>query len=109
MNTPPAHNHLKHTAIPHAHHIPVPIPHHWKQQVKASLDADVKKGIISQVPIGTPSYCSSEMIIVPKKDGSPCHTVDLQHLNSQSLQKLTTARLHFNLSVKFHLTLSKLS
>ena len=84
MNTPPAHIHLKHTAVPHAHHIPVPIPHHWKQQVKASLDADVKKGIISQVPIGTPSYCSSQMIVVPKKDGSPCRTVDLQHLNSVS-------------------------
>ena len=28
MNTPPAHIHLKCTAVPHAHHIHIPIPHH---------------------------------------------------------------------------------
>ena len=71
MNTPPAHIYLKNNAVPHAHHIPIPIPHHWKQQVKASLDADVAKGIISEVPIGTPSTWCSRMIVVPKKDGSP--------------------------------------
>ena len=66
-NTPPPHIHLKCTAVPHAHHIPISIPHHWKQQVKASLDTDVKKGIISEVPIGTPSTWCSQMIAVPKK------------------------------------------
>ena len=68
-----------------SHHIPIPIPHHWKQQNKASLDADVKNRIISKVPIGTPSTWCSQMIVVPKKDGSPYCTVDLQHLNSQCL------------------------
>ena len=87
MNTPPAHIHLKNDAVPHAQHIPIPIPHHWKQEVKASLDADVAKGIISKVPIGTPSTWCSQMIVVQKKDGSPRRTVDLQHLNSQCLRE----------------------
>ena len=69
INTPPAHIHLKRTAVPYAHHIPILISHHWKRQVKASLDADVKKGIISEVPIGAPSTCRNQMIVVPKKDG----------------------------------------
>ena len=40
MNTQPAHTYLKDNAILHTNHIRTPIPHHWKNQVKASLDAE---------------------------------------------------------------------
>ena len=40
MNTQPAHTYLKDNAILHTRHIRTPIPHHWKNPVKASLDAE---------------------------------------------------------------------
>ena len=85
MKTPPAHIHLKLDATPYACHTPIPIPHHWKEQAKASLDADIEKDIITKVPSGTPRTWCSQMIIVPKKDGTPCCTVDIQCLNPQCL------------------------
>ena len=42
MPSPPAHIYLKDGAIPYAHHMPIPVRLHWKKQVKASLDDDVK-------------------------------------------------------------------
>ena len=87
MNTPPTHINLKNNAVPHTCHVSIPILHHWNKQVKASLDGEIEKGIISQVPIGSPSTKYSQMIVVPKKDGSTCQTVDLQHLNSHCLRK----------------------
>ena len=50
-------------------------------KVKADLDGDVRLGIIEAVPPGTPTLWCSRMVVVPKKDGSPRHTVDLQNLN----------------------------
>ena len=87
MSTPPAHIHLKPDATPYARHTPIPIPFHWKADVKASLDADVARGIIKPVPIGTPTKWCSPMAIISKKDGRPQRTVDLQQLNSQCLRE----------------------
>lgn len=57
--------------------------------VRVYLDADFEKGSISQLPIGIlfrilqPNSSSR----VPKKDGSPHQTINLQHLNSHCLRE----------------------
>ena len=87
MKTPLAHIHLKPDVTPSACHTTIPIPYHWKEQVKASLDADIAKDIITKVPIGTPTTWGSQIIVVPKKDGTPRRTVDLQCLNAHCLHE----------------------
>ena len=81
MTGPPAHIHLTEGAIPKARHTPIPVPYHFKAAVKAALDADVEKGIISPVPVGHPTDWCAVMVITQKKDGSPRRTVDYQYLN----------------------------
>ena len=45
---------------------------------------DIKRGILKQVPIGTPTdWCSTMVITTKKKDGRPRRTIDYQYLNSQ--------------------------
>ena len=83
MPGPAAHIHLQEDAIPKARHTPIPVPFHLKSAVKAGLDNDVKRGIITPVPMGTPTDWCSVMVVTAKKDGSPRRTVDFQYLNSQ--------------------------
>ena len=80
MAAPPVHIHLK----PYARHSLIPVPYHWKTQVKAALDCDVERGIITPVTVGTLVTWCSPLVITEKKDGSPRYTINLQHLNSQS-------------------------
>ena len=82
MTGTPLQIHFKPDSSPKAYHTPIPVPHHWKAQVKADLDRDVRLGIIEAVPPGTPTVWCSRMVVVPKKDGSPRRTVDLQPLNA---------------------------
>ena len=84
MDTKPAHIHLKADATPHARHNPIPVPFHLKETIKKSLDDDVKRGIITPVPIGTPVEWCTTMVTATKKNGSIRRTVDLQQLNAQS-------------------------
>ena len=78
---------LKPEAVPTAIHTPIPVPAHWRAQVKADLDRDVALGVIEPVPIGTPTTWCHRMVIVPKKDGTPRRTVDLQSLNGASVRQ----------------------
>ena len=87
MNTKPAHIHLKEDATPVAVHTPTNVPLYWRDEVKTSLDNDVKRGIIEPVPIGEPANWCSRMVVLQKKDGRPRRTVDLQALNSQCLRE----------------------
>jgi hypothetical protein len=57
-------------------------PSHTTGSLVADLDRDVRLGIIEPVPPGTPTVWCSRMVVVPKKDGSPRRTVDLQPLNA---------------------------
>ena len=70
MSGPPAHIHLKEGSTPKARHNPIPVPYHYKEQVKEALWEDVKRGIISPVPIGTPTDWCSTMVITAKKKGN---------------------------------------
>ena len=88
--------HFRPEAKPKAFHCPIPVPHHWKRQVKADLDRDVRLGIIEPVPPGTPAIWCSKMVVVAKKDGSPRRTVDLQHLNDATYRETHHTPSPFN-------------
>lgn len=98
MNCKPVHIHLKKDVTPSAAHVPIPIPLHWKEEVKADLDRDVKNGIIEPVPVGEPVSWCSPMVVIPKKDGRPRRTVDLQKLNSQCLRETHHCQSPFKLA-----------
>ena len=82
---------------PKAVHTPIPIPHHWKYNVKSQLDSDVALGIIEPVPPGHPTTWCSRMVVVPKKDGTPRRTVDLQELNRATLRETHHSQSPFNI------------
>ena len=67
MSGPPAHIHLKEGSTPKVRHNPILVPYHYKEQVKEALWEDVKRGIISPVPIGTPTDWCCTMVITAKK------------------------------------------
>ena len=96
MKVKPLDIHFRPEAKPKAFHCPIPVPHHWKKQVKADLDRDVRLGIIEPVPPGTPTVWCSKMVVVTKKDGSPRRTVDLQHLNDATYRETHHAPSPFN-------------
>jgi hypothetical protein len=96
MSGRPLDIHLREDAQPKAYHCPIPVPHHWKKQVKADLDRDVRLGIIEPVPPGTPTIWCSKMVVVPKKDGSPRRTVDLQQLNAATYRETHHTPSPFN-------------
>ena len=52
MTCKPAKIHLKEGAKPTAVHTPIPVPVHWRDEIKQSLDEDVRNGIIEPVPVG---------------------------------------------------------
>ena len=55
MSGPAAHIHLKDGAVPKARHSLIPVPFHLKEPVRQALWEDVKRGIITPVPIGMPT------------------------------------------------------
>ena len=69
---------------------PTLVPMHYRQQVKANLESDVKKGILERVPDGEPDTWCSRMVIQPKKSGKARRTVDLSYLANMELRNLTT-------------------
>ena len=87
MTAHPMSTHFRPDAQPKAYHTPIPVPHHWKQEVKEALDMDVRLGTIERVPQGTPTIWCSRMVVVPKKNGSPRRTVDLQALNAATYRE----------------------
>ena len=48
---------------------PLPVPLHFRKEVKAGLDADVAKGVLERVPMGTSDTWYTRMVITPKKEG----------------------------------------
>ena len=97
MTGSPAGIKFKQGTEPYAIHTPIPVPHHWKEQVKADIDRDVRLGIIEAVPQGTPTEWCSRMVVTAKKDGSPRRTVDLQRLNNATMRETHHTPSPFNL------------
>ena len=83
---------------PVAIHSHIPVSLHWKKKVKEDLDRDVALGVIEPVPVNTPVTWCSKMIVVPKHDGSPRRTVDLQSLNKASVRQTFHTRTPFMLA-----------
>ena len=96
MEGPPMKLMINADAKPVAHHTPVPVPLHWRDDVKAGLDQDVRLGVIEPVPIGEPVTWCHRMVVCAKKSGKPRRTVDFQPLNVHA-----TRETHHTLS-PFH-------
>ena len=109
MDTQPAHIHLKPDATPHATHVPIPIPHHWKNEIKESIEADVKKGIIEPVPIGEPVAWCAQMVVIPKKMEDQGILLIRRNSMLNALEKHITANHLFNWHVKYQHRQKKLS
>ena len=77
-DSPPIQLHVDPKAKPYAINKPHPVPIHWRDQVKAKLDRDVRIGVLEQVPIGEPTEWCSPKVICPKANGDPSRTVDFQ-------------------------------
>ena len=100
MFGPPAHIHLNDNAIPKAKQNPIPAPYHYREEVKKGLWDDVKRGIITPVPIGTPTDWCSTMVITAKKNGKPRRTMDYQHINSKCKRETHHTSSPFQLSLQ---------
>ena len=83
---------------PTAVHTPIPVPLHWRDKVKKDLDRDVALGVIEEVPINSPVSWVSRMIVVPKHNGEPRRTVDLQALNRASVRQTHPTESPFKLA-----------
>ena len=81
MDSPPMRMMIDPNATPTAHHSPIPVPLHWQDAVKASLDRDVRLGVLEPVPIGEPVTWCHRMVICAKQNGTPRRTIDFQPLN----------------------------
>ena len=71
---PPMRIHTDSNAVPLVVHKPIAVPLHYRAEVKANIDADVKRGVLEKVPPGVPVTWCTRMVITPKKDGRPRHT-----------------------------------
>ena len=83
---------------PSAAHTPITVPLHWEEQVKSDLDRDCALGVLEKVPINTPTTWCARMVVVPKQNGEPRRTVDLQHLNKASVRQTHPNRSPFMLA-----------
>ena len=62
-------------------HTPIPVPLHWRDDVTAGLNQNVRLGVIEPVPVGEPVTWCHRMVVCAKKNGNARRTVDLQPLN----------------------------
>ena len=81
MDSPPMRLMVDPEATPVAQHKPLLVPLHWREEIKAGLNQDVRLGVIEPVPIGEPVTWCHRMVVCLKKNGKPRRTVDFQALN----------------------------
>ena len=96
MEGPPMRLHIDPDAIPKAVHKPRPVPLHWKAQVEAELERDVRLGVIERAPIGEKVEWTAPMHIASKKNGEPRRTVDFQSLNAAAGRETHHTRSPFH-------------
>ena len=92
---PPMRIHTDPSAVPLAVHKPIAVPLHYRAEVKANIDADVKRGVLEKVPPGVPVTWCTRMVITPKKDGRPRRTVDLSALTKAGVRETHHTRTPF--------------
>ena len=77
-------------------HKPVPVPLHYREEVKAGLKADVKRGVLRKVGPGEPTQWCAKMVIQPKKDGRVRRTVDFLGLTKTGIRETHHTRSPIN-------------
>ena len=87
MEGPPLELHVDPEAKPIAVHKPIPVPLHWQQEVKESIDRDVKRGVLEAAPVGEPVTWCHRMVTAWTKNGKPRRTVDMQVLNKHAVRE----------------------
>ena len=100
MSGKPAHNHLRQKALPKVKYGPILVPYHLKEPVRQALVKDIERGILNQVPIGTPPDWYSTIVITTKKDSRPRRTIDYQYLNSQCKRETHNTASPFQLAMQ---------
>ena len=63
-----------------AKHVPSPVSWHFRDKVKAGLEADCRMGVLEEVPANSPVDWMSRMSPPKKKNGVPRQMVDLSDL-----------------------------
>ncbi len=96
MSGPPLSLSINPTATPKSFHTPIPVPVHWQDKVKASLDRDVRQGVLEKVPLGTPVTWCHRMVICTKKNGSLRRTINFQPLNRHATRETHHCQSHFH-------------
>ena len=62
---------INESAKPSAVHVLSPVPIHFRKELKAGLNRDVRLGVLERVPTNTSvTYCS-RMVIATKPNGTP--------------------------------------
>ena len=87
MDSPPIRLIIDPAASPTAYHSPIPVPFHWQDSVKASLDRDVRLGVLESIPIAELVTWCHRMVICAKQNGTPRRTIDFQHLNAHATRE----------------------
>jgi hypothetical protein len=80
-------------AVPTYHRKPTRVPLHFREDVRAGLEADVKKGILERVPLGEAYTWCLRMVIQPKKNGTARRTVDLSGLSKVGRHKTQKSQM----------------
>ena len=60
---------------------------HWEDKVYRDIMRDMALGVIEAVPVNTLITWCSCMVVVPKYNGEPRRTVDMQALNRASMRQ----------------------
>jgi hypothetical protein len=92
---PPMRIHTRSDVVPCVVHKPSPVPLHWRAQVRAGLDADVRRGVLGKVPPDTPVTWCTRMVLQPKKNGNVRRTIDLHALSKAGIRETHHTRSPF--------------
>ena len=87
--------HTDPNAVPVVVHKPVPVPLHFKVQVNAMIEAEVKRGVLKKIGLGVPTTWCTKFVITAKKDGRPRMTVDLSGLTKAGTRETHHTRSPF--------------
>ena len=98
MTGSPLQLHLDASAPSSACHKVVPVPIHWRDQVKADLERDVRLKVLEKVPDNTPVTWQARMVITAKSNGNPRRTIDFQSLNRHSSRQTFPVDSPFSLA-----------
>lgn len=87
--------HTRADAVPYVVHKPMPVPLHYREEVKALIDENVKKGVMKKIPPGVPDTWCTRLLTPPKKNGRPRLVVDMSQLTKAGIRETHHTRSPF--------------